>query len=105
MNGYKAFYHPALARMHREGSGMKTINWVPRGISNPYQWMAHIMGEPFSVGRIVEHEGAYWYEPARDMNKRYDFHLRAIKLEGIDTLQDAQAAAGMMILLRLKEST
>jgi hypothetical protein len=67
--------------------------------------MAHIRGEPFSVGRIVEHEGAYWYEPARDANRRYDFHLRAIKLEGIDTLEDAQAAAGMLILLSLKEST
>ena len=82
---------------------MKTINWVPRGTSNPYQWMAHIRGEPSSVGRVLLHEGAYWYEP-RERNRWYDFHLRAIKLEGIDTLQDAQAAAGMMILLRLKES-
>lgn len=84
---------------------MNTLNWVPRGIlNNPFEWLAHIRGEPFSVGRVVEHGGAYWYEPARERNRRYEFHRRAIKLEGITTLEDAQAAAGMMILLRLKES-
>ena len=81
---------------------METLTWASRGSINPVQWLAYIDGRAFSVGRVVYHEGAYWYEPARDMNQSYAFHLRAIKLEGIDTMEEARDFVQLICTAREK---
>lgn len=82
---------------------MSTLTWIPRGTAYPVMWLAHVGAATSSVGRVLRHNEAYWYEPSIP-GHCYSFYPRAIKLEGIDTLEDALSAAGMLILLRLKEN-
>lgn len=72
--------------------------WQQRG--NLDEWWLYRNRNPISRGRVIKREGAYFYQP-RDGATAYNPY-KAVRLEGITTLEDAQAAA--TVLLSLKQT-
>ena len=72
--------------------------WQQRG--NLDEWRLFSSSGELSIGRVIKREGAYLYQPRQRTPSPYDPN-NAVRLEGITTLEDAQAAAA--VLLSLKE--
>jgi hypothetical protein len=72
--------------------------WQQRGTLDEWRLFPH-SGE-LSIGRVTKRDGAYLYQPRQRTPSPYDPD-KAVRLEGITTLEDAQAAA--TVLLSLKE--
>jgi hypothetical protein len=72
--------------------------WNQRG--NLDEWRLFTFSYAPSIGRVIKRGGVYFYQPRQRTPFPYNPD-KAVRLEGITTLEDAQAAA--TVLLSLKE--
>jgi hypothetical protein len=75
--------------------------WNQRGFLD--EWRLFSSSGELSIGRVIKRDGAYFYQRRDDgiSSTLAYYPYKAVRLEGITTLEDAQAAA--TVLLSLKE--